>query len=60
MDTTENLQKRIAALESTLHDVLDYLHSQIDVVDGVDGIPAPNRAMSLALDIQLTLDPAWR
>lgn len=59
MDTTENLQKRIADLEATLHDVLDYLHSQIDVVDGVDGIPAPNAAMSLALNIQLTLDPAW-
>lgn len=52
-------EQRIADLEATLRDVLDYLHSQIDVVDGVEGIPAPNKAMSLALEIQLTLDPAW-
>lgn len=56
----EKLQQRIADLEAILQDVLEYLEGQIDVVDGVEGIPAPNKAMSLALEIQLTLDPAWQ
>lgn len=60
MDSHEKLQKRIAALEATLRDVLEYLRDEFDVVDGDDGIPLPNKAMQMALEIELTLDPDWR
>lgn len=46
------LEKRIARLEATLEEVLEFLSGQEDVVDGSYGEPAPNRAMSLANTIR--------
>jgi len=43
----EKLQARIEKLESLFPAILLYLEDQADVVDGDNGIPAPNRAMSL-------------
>ena len=39
--------KRIERLENLFPAILLYLEDQADVVDGDNGIPAPNRAMSL-------------
>ncbi len=39
--------KRIEQLESLFPAILEYLETQADVVDGDNGIPAPNIAMSL-------------
>jgi hypothetical protein len=38
---------RIEKLENLFPAILFYLEDQADVVDGDNGIPAPNRAMSL-------------
>ena len=38
---------RIEQLESLFPAILEYLENQADVVDGDNGIPAPNIAMSL-------------
>jgi len=38
---------RIEKLENLFHAILEYLEDQADVVDGDNGIPAPNRAMAL-------------
>ena len=38
---------RIEKLESLFPAILEYLENQADVVDGENGIPAPNIAMSL-------------
>jgi len=38
---------RIEKLESLFPAILEYLEDQADVVDGDNGIPAPNRAMAL-------------
>ena len=39
--------KRRDVLESLFPAILEYLENQADVVDGDNGIPAPNRAMAL-------------
>lgn len=38
---------RIEQLESLFPAILEYLENQADVIDGDNGIPAPNIAMSL-------------
>ena len=38
---------RIEQLESLFPAILEYLEDQAEVVDGDNGIPAPNRAMAL-------------
>ncbi len=43
-----HLELRIEELEDLLHDALTFLDDQADIVDGDDGQPAPNEAMSLA------------
>ena len=45
-----NARKRIEALErleKQMPAILEYLESQADVVDGDNGIPHPNKAMTL-------------
>lgn len=46
---------RIDRLEWLLHDVLEFLDGQVDVVDGSYGEPAPNRAMTLTSEIKEAL-----
>jgi hypothetical protein len=46
---------RIETLEAALQDTLAYLDQYVDVVDGDDGVPAPNAAMSLATMIEEVL-----
>ena len=48
--------KRIEKLESLFPAILEYLEDQADVVDGDNGIPAPNRAMSLLVWTQHALE----
>lgn len=38
---------RITRLEADLSEVREYLETEVDVVDGDYGVPAPNRAMEL-------------
>ncbi len=45
--TAEQAADRIERLENLFPAILLYLEDQADVVDGDNGIPAPNRAMSL-------------
>ncbi len=49
-------ERRIEQLESLFPAILDYLEGQADVVDGDNGIPAPNRAMSLLVWTKHTLE----
>lgn len=44
---TNEAADRIEQLESLFPAILEYLENQADVVDGDNGIPAPNIAMSL-------------
>jgi hypothetical protein len=46
---------RIEQLESLFPAILEYLENQADVVDGDNGVPAPNRAMSLLVWTQHAL-----
>lgn len=41
-----------------LQDALEFIEDQEDVVDGSYGVPAPNRAMSLAQQIRQTIAKA--
>ncbi len=50
---------RICRLEADLHECLEYLETQVDVVDGDYGEPAPNRAMQLVAMIDQSLGE-WR
>jgi len=47
-----HLELRIEELEDLLKDALAVLDDQADIVDGEDGQPAPNEAMSLACAIR--------
>lgn len=38
---------RITRLEADLLEVREYLETEVDIVDGDYGVPAPNRAMEL-------------
>jgi hypothetical protein len=38
---------RITRLEADLNEVREYLETEVDIVDGDYGVPAPNRAMEL-------------
>jgi len=46
-DTTIEAADRIEALESLFPAILEYLEQEADVVDGDNGAPYPNAAMSL-------------
>lgn len=39
--------QRIARLEADLLECREYIETEVDVIDGDDGEPAPNRAMAL-------------
>lgn len=49
---------RIIALEAALEEALEFVENYEDVVDGGDGIPAPNRAMNVAMTIRGVLEDA--
>ncbi len=49
------LTARIARMEADLLECLEYLEKYSDVIDGVDGIQMPNKAMSLCTMIKSTL-----
>lgn len=53
--TIDGLFAKIARLQSALHSCLDYLDGKVDVVDGSYGEPAPNREMSLVIEINEAL-----
>ena len=46
---------RIEKLEAALQDTLAYLDQYVDVVDGDNGVPEPNAAMSLTTRIEEVL-----
>jgi hypothetical protein len=46
-ETMNEAADRIEQLESLFPAILEHLENQADVVDGDNGIPAPNIAMSL-------------
>ena len=50
-----DLERKIARLESALNSCLEYLDQRVDVVDGSYGIPEPNREMSLTNEINEAL-----
>ena len=43
---------------AALHEAREFIDGQIDVVDGSYGVPAPNRAMSLAQEIDAAIAKA--
>jgi len=43
----ERSQKRIALLEGTIQELIEFVEHYSDVIDDEDGQPAPNQAMSL-------------
>lgn len=49
-------QQIIRALTEALLDALEFIENQSDVVDGPDGQPQANKAMSLVIDIDRTLE----
>lgn len=49
-------QQIIRALTEALLDALEFIENQSDVVDGPDGQPQANKAMSLVVDIDRTLE----
>jgi len=42
-----NLKSRISMLEGVIQELMEFVDDYSDVVDGDDGAPEPNRAMSL-------------
>ena len=42
---------RTSLVLAVLEDVREFLNDQSDVVDGDYGVPAPNRAMTLLMDV---------
>ena len=42
-----NLKSRISRLEGAIQELMEFVDDYSDVVDGDDGAPEPNRAMSL-------------
>ena len=44
---TEKSQKRIALLEGTIQELMEFVENYSDVIDDEDGQPEPNRAMCL-------------
>jgi len=47
MSKTLTLEQRITELECAIQDALAFIENFSDVVDGDDGQPEPNEAMSL-------------
>lgn len=56
--STAELQKRYEALQDVLEEVQEELAERSDVVDGADGTPSPNWAMSLLMRVQDALGAA--
>ena len=52
----ERSQKRIALLEGTIQELIEFIENFSDVVDGDDGQPEPNQAMYLIIMAQNVLD----
>ena len=52
----ERSQKRIALLEGTIQELMEFVENYSDVIDDEDGQPAPNQAMSLLNMAQDILD----
>lgn len=50
--------ERIATLENTLNECRSYFEGASDVIDGSYGQPAPNREMSLLIEIDEVL--SWQ
>ena len=55
-DVCRQAADRIERLENLFPAILLYLEDKADVVDGGNGIPAPNRAMSLLVWTQHALE----
>ena len=55
-DLMDAAADRIERLENLFPAILLYLEDKADVVDGGNGIPAPNRAMSLLVWTQHALE----
>lgn len=55
-----DLNKRIARLEADLLECREHLETEVDVIDGDYGVPAPNRAMALVTMIDESLNGAGR
>jgi hypothetical protein len=55
-DNEEKLTKRIANLEGAVQELIEFVEHYSDVVDGDDGQPEPNHAMSLLSMAQNVLD----
>lgn len=49
--------QRITQLESTLTECQSYFENASDVIDGDYGVPAPNREMTLLIEIDAVLLP---
>ena len=52
----ERSKKRVDALESVLQEMMEFVENYSDVVDGEDGQPEPNYAMSLVTMAQDVLE----
>jgi hypothetical protein len=49
-------KKRISRLEGVIQELMEFIENYSDVVDGDDGQPEPNHAMSLITMAQDVLD----
>ena len=58
LDERQALLARITRLEADLLECREYLEDEMDVIDGSDGSPMPNRAMALVNMIDETLHGA--
>lgn len=58
VNSHQALLARIARLEADLLECREYLETEVDVIDGDYGVPAPNRAMALVTMIDQTLNGA--
>ena len=52
----DKFKKRIERLEGTIQELIEFIENFSDVVDGDDGQPEPNQAMSLLMMAQDVLD----
>jgi hypothetical protein len=55
----ERSKKRVDALESVLQEMMEFVENYSDVIDGEDGQPEPNQAMSLLRMAQDVLDKKY-
>lgn len=55
---TDKALRALPDLIEALEACLDFLDSYVDVIDGDDGKPRPNRAMSLFIQVETALAKA--